>query len=290
MSNLQLFAACVAIWSTTWIAITFQLGAVAPEMSVFYRFFLASLLLFAWCALRRLPLKFAPGEHAWMAAFGIGSFSASYVFVYYAEQHVVSGLVAVGYSASPLLGMLGMRLFFGAPMTRRMAAASVLGIAGIVLVFYPELALMKSGSATEKGAIFTVLAVLISVLGSMAAQRNSQARLPLWQSMAWGMLYGSMVALAIGLAMGKPITFEPAPGYVLSLLYLAVLGSIVAFAGFLTLLQRIGPARAGYIGVMVPIVALFISAAFEGFRFHALTWAGIALSLAGNVLVLRKNA
>lgn len=134
-----------------------------------------------------------------------------------------------------------------------------------------------------------MLAVLTSFAGGMVAYRNQRAKLPLWQGMAWGMLYGAVLALAVGLALGKPLAFEATPAYVLSLLYLSLLGSIVAFAGYLTLLQRIGPARANYIGVMVPIVALLLSTAFEGFRFHALTLAGIVLSLAGNVLVLRKS-
>lgn len=290
MSSLQLFAGCVAIWSTTWLAITFQLGTVAPEISVFYRFFLASVLLFGYCALRRLPLRFGWREHAWLFLFGAGTFGVSYVFVYCAEQYVVSGVVAVGYSASPLLALVGTRLFFGQAMARRVGAASLLGILGIALVFYPELALLERGSRSERGAVFTVLAVLVAFAGSMVAYRNQRAKLPLWQSMAWGMLYGSLLSLAIGLASGKALAFVATPAYLASLVYLSVFGSIVAFAGYLTLLKRIGPARTGYIGVMVPVVALFISAAFEGFRFHALTWAGIALSLAGNVLVLRKNA
>jgi drug/metabolite transporter (DMT)-like permease len=277
----------VAIWSTTWIAITFQLGTVAPEISVFYRFFLASALLFAWCALRRLPLRFGWREHAWLALFGVASFGVGYVFVYRAEQFVVSGVVAVGYSASPLLALLGTRAFFGQPMQRTVGAASLLGIAGIALVFYPELALLDSGTEGARGAMFTALAVLASSAGGLVAHRNQRARLPLWQTMAWSMLYGSLVSLAIGLASGKALEFLATPAYVASLLYLSVFGSIVAFAGYLTLLRNIGPARAGYIGVMVPVAALFISAAFEGFRFHALTWAGIALSLAGNVLILR---
>lgn len=285
MSNLQLFAACAIIWSTTWIAITYQLGAVAPEISVFYRFFLASVLLFGWCRMRGLALKFSWKEHAWIALFGIGSFSVSYVLVYYAEQHVVSGLVAVGYSASPLLSMLGMRAFFGAPMTGRVALASVLGVAGIVLVFLPELRAATSGT----GAAYTIAAVLVSVAGAMMAHRVQLAKIPLWQSMAWGMLYGSLCALAIGLAGGKALVFPLTAAYIGSLLYLVVLGSIVAFAGYLTLLHRIGAARSGYIGVMVPILALVISAAFEGFRFHALTLAGIAVSLAGNVLMLQTR-
>ena len=287
VADVQYFAACVAIWSTTWIAITFQLGAIAPEMSVAYRFFLASLLLFAWCAIRGLPLRFSAREHGWLALFGLGSFGVGYVFVYYAEQYVVSGLVAVGYSASPLLGMLGMRLFFGTPMTGRIAVASLLGIAGIVLVFYPELARLQGSIETAKGALFTAISVVIAAGGSMVAYRNQRAAVPLWQGMAWGMFYGAMSALALGLASGKPSSFLATPAYVLSLVYLAILGSIVAFASYLTLLKRIGAARAGYIGVMVPIVALLLSAAFEGFRFHVLPWVGIAISVAGNVLILR---
>jgi drug/metabolite transporter (DMT)-like permease len=258
-------------------------------MSVAYRFLLAALLLFAWCAIRGLPLRFSAREHAWLALFGLGSFGVGYVLVYYAEQHVVSGLVAVGYSASPLLGMLGMRLFFGTPMTGRITVASLLGIAGIVMVFYPELARLQGSSETAKGALFTAISVIIAACGSMAAYRNQRAAVPLWQGMAWGMFYGAMSALAIGLASGKPRRFLMTPAYVLSLAYLAILGSIIAFASYLTLLKRIGAARAGYIGVMVPILALLLSAAFEGFRFHALTWVGIAISVAGNVLILRTE-
>jgi len=124
---------------------------------------------------------------------------------------------------------------------------------------------------------------------SVVAQRNQRAKLPLWQSMAWGMLYGSLFSFAFTLASGKSFAFEPTWPYVLSLLYLAVLGSIVAFAGYLTLLERIGAARAGYIGVMTPVVALVISAFFEGFRWHALTFAGIAVTVLGNVVILRSR-
>lgn len=287
MTNLQLFAACVLIWGSTWIAITFQLGRVAPEASVFYRFLLASAVVFAYCLARRLPLRYTLREHAWIALLGVLMFSVSYVFVYYAEEHVVSGLVAVGYSASPLLGMLGMRAFFGTPMTRRVATGSVLGIAGIGLVFAPELGHLRAGGNPLLGAIFTAVAVLVSALGAMVAHHNHEQKLPLWQSLAWGMLYGALFSLAITLVAGKPLGFDATPVYVLSLLYLAIFGSVAAFAAYLTLLRNIGAARSGYIGVMVPIVALVISAAFEGFRWHPLTWAGIAVSVFGNVIILR---
>jgi len=288
LSNLQLFAGCVLIWGSTWIAITFQLGKVAPEASVSYRFLLASLLLFAYCFARGLPLRYTMRQHAWIALCGALMYSVSYIFVYYAEAHVVSGLVAVGYSASPLLGMIGLRVFFGIPMTAKIAAGSLLGIAGIAMVFAPEFSRLRSGEGnTVLGATYTALAVIVSAFGSVVAQRNQRARLPLWQSMAWGMFYGALLSFAVTLLSGRSLDFEATPAYISSLLYLTVFGSVAAFAGYLTLLERIGAARAGYTGVMVPIVALVISAAFEGFRWHALTWAGIAVSVAGNVLVLR---
>jgi drug/metabolite transporter (DMT)-like permease len=290
LSNLHLFVACVLIWGTTWLAITFQLGRVAPDVSVFYRFLLASLLVFAYCAWRKLPLRYSWREHAWIALMGVLMFGVSYVFVYYAEQHVVSGLVAVGYSASPLLGMLGMRAFFGTPMTRRVALGSVLGIVGIALVFWPELGSSQGPGDFTVGATYTALAVLLSAFGSLVAHRNQVHDLPLWQSLAWGMLYGALFALAWALAGGRALGFEPTALYVLSLVYLAVFGSILAFASYLTLLKRIGAARAGYIGVMTPIVALVISAAFESFRWHPFTWMGIAISVAGNVVILRGKA
>ena len=289
MSNLQLFIAAVAIWGSTWLAITFQLGRVAPEASVFYRFLLASVIVFAYCLARRLPLRYSLRQHLWIAPLGILMFSVSYIFVYYAEQHVVSGLVAVGYSASPMLGLIGMRVFFGTPMTRLLVLGSILGMVGIALVFWPEFAKLQGDRDTALGALHTIIAVVVSAFGAIVAQRNQRAQLPLWQSMAWGMLYGSLFSLAVTLAAGESLDFEPTMPYVLSLVYLAVLGSILAFAAYLTLLHRVGAARAGYIGVMVPIVALVISALFEKFQWHALTWLGIAVSVAGNVIVLRRK-
>jgi len=288
LTNLQLFAACVAIWGSTWIAITFQLGRVAPEASVFYRYLLAALMLFAYCAVRRLPLRYSLRNHLWLALLGATMFCLSYIFVYYAEQFVVSGLVAVGYSASPLLGMIGLRLCFGTPMTARMAVGSLLGIAGITLVFWPEFAKLEADGNVALGAWYTALSVVIATAGSMVAHRNHHAGIPVWQGMAWGMSYGALWSLLITLATGKTLAFDATAPYIASLLYLTVAGSILAFASYLTLLGRIGAARAGYIGVMVPIVALVISALFESFQWQLATLVGIAISVAGNVLVLRR--
>lgn len=288
VSTFQLFSVCVLIWGSTWIAITFQLGEVAPEMSVGYRFLLASAALFGYCRWRGLPLGFGLRQHLDYALFGAFMFCIGYVLIYHAETYIVSGVVAVGYSSSPMINMLAARVFFGTPMSRRVAVAALFGVAGIVCIFWPEFGKLSASRSAELGALLTILAVLASSAGNMAALRNQKRGYSTWSSMAWGMLYGGALALTIGLAAGRPLAFDPGAGYVLSLVYLALFGSVVTFSCYITLIGRIGAARAGYIGVMVPIVALAISFFFEKFAWGWLTTAGVALSVMGNVLMLRQ--
>jgi drug/metabolite transporter (DMT)-like permease len=286
LNNISLFLTCVAIWGTTWLAITYQLGPVAPEVSVSHRFLLAALIIAAWCRLRGLSLRFTARQHAALAAMGIAMYGLSYVAVYHAERYLASGVVAIGYSASPLLSMLGMRLFFGQAMTARMALGSAFGLVGITLVYWPEFSRLAEGRDVVLGATFTVLAVLISMSGGLLAHRNQARGLTGWPTMAWSMAYGGFASLIVALALGREYTIALTAPYLLSLLYLCVLGSIVTFAGWLTLIGRIGVARASYVGVMAPVVALFVSTLVEGFVWHPLTAAGVAVSIAGNVLVL----
>jgi drug/metabolite transporter (DMT)-like permease len=290
LSNIHLFAGCVAIWGTTWLAITFQFGLVAPELSVSYRFLAAALIVAGLCRWRGIPMRFTRAEHAALALMGVAMYSLSYICVYHAEMNVTSGLVAVGYSASPLLSMLGLRIFFGTPMTARMAFGSTLAIFGIVLVFWPEFGRLSHGASVATGALFTALAVLLTMTGGLIAHRNHQRRLHGLPTMAWSMAYGGIASLAVAAALGRPWAFDVGPAYLLSFVYLVLIGTIAAFALWLALLGRVGAARASYVGVMAPVVALFVSTALEGFQWHLLTAAGVAVSVAGNVLVLGRAA
>jgi drug/metabolite transporter (DMT)-like permease len=289
-SNFALFAICVLIWGSTWIAITFQLGTVAPELSVGYRFLIASLILFAYCRWRGIKLRFNRVQHGNLFLFGMAMFCVSYICVYHAELYIISGMVAVAYSASPLINMFAARIFFGTPLTLRLFIAASLGIIGIVCVFWQEFAHIGRSRDAVLGAALTAASVLLSCMGAMVALRTQKLGIATWPSMAWGMFYGGCGAIAIGLFMGRPLIFTATPGYIGSLLYLALLGSIVTFGAYLTLLSRLGAARATYVGVMVPIVALVISVFFEKFAWGWLTTVGVALSVLGNVLMLRKSA
>lgn len=288
MRTWQLFAIAVAVWGTTWHAIVYQLEHTPPEVGVAVRFGLAGVLVLGFAALRGERLRFPARAHARLALQGVFMYSLSYLCVYHAERHVPSGLVAIGYSAAPLLTGLGAWLLWRTPLTRRFVAGGLLGVAGVTLIFEPEFAKLGQGAAL--GAGFTVGAVLLSALGNLAAQHNREAGVPLWPALGFGMLWGALLSTAVVLASGQRLVFVAAWSWWLSLAYLAVFGSVVAFACFLTLQQRVGIARASTLGVMTPVLALAVSTAFEGYRPGWPTALGTALALAGNWLMLHAPA
>jgi drug/metabolite transporter (DMT)-like permease len=290
VSTLKLYLIAISIWGSTWLAIKFQLGEVAPETSVLYRFLTASILLFAFCKGRGLSLAFTWRQHARLALQGMLMFSVGYIMVYHAELYLVSGLVALCHSLSPLLNMLGVRIAYGTPLSLRMTLGALLGIVGIVLVFWPELTTLTADNNIALGLGYTMMAVLTSAVASTLVSRNGHHGLPVWQSMAWGTLYGAACSLAITQLSGNSLGIVWTLPYVGSLLYLAVFGTVLAFAAYYTLLGRIGAARAGYIGVMVPIIALVVSSLFEGFRWQLATFVGAGLALVGNCLVMSQQA
>ena len=289
LHNWQLFAICVLTWGTTWFAITFQIGHVAPEVGVAMRFALAGAVILGLCLWRQESLRFTPAQHAIFALQGGFMYGVSYVCVYHAELHLVSGLVAVGYSASPLVAGLGARALFGVSLRPRFILGGVLGIAGVALIFWPEFAKTTGDRNTLLGALFTVGSVLLSTVGSLTASRNRSRGLPFWPALGFGMLYGAAAAALIALLQGQSFAPPAITSWWLSLFYLALAGSVLTFACFLTLQERIGPGPTGTIGVMTPLLALVVSMAFEGFHPDVLTFAGAALAVGGNVLMLRRT-
>ncbi len=282
----QLFVIAVVIWSTTWHAILYQLAQTSPEFGVALRFALAGVLALAFAGLRGDRLRCTPREHALLALQGVFMYSLSYLCVYHAETHVPSGLVAVGYSAAPLLNGIGAWLLWRTPINARFLAGGALCVAGVALIFWPEIARAASADSTALGAAFTVGAVLLSSVGNLAATRNASHQLPFWPALGWGMIYGAALSCIVVVASGQPLVLPTALSWWLSLAYLSIAGSVIAFACFLALQQRVGPGPASTIGVMTPVLALVVSALFEGYRPVVLTWLGAMLAMAGNVLIL----
>jgi drug/metabolite transporter (DMT)-like permease len=287
MSALANFAICTAIWGSTWLAITWQLGVVPPEVSVVYRFALAAVLLGAWCVATGRSLAFPLAGHVRLAVWGAMMFGLNYVGVYYAEVHVSSGLVAVVFATIVFLSPIGMRLFFGAPLTVRMFVAATLGVVGVALLFLPELRSAREGGSAALGILFAFGATVIATGGNLVAVHNHQKGLPVFPTTAWGMLYGAGVAAIVALAQGAAWSFDARPPYIASLLYLAVFGSIFAFGAFLTLLKQVGAGPSSYVSVSTPVIAMLLSTLFEGYRWTWPAVLGVVLAIVGNVLALR---
>jgi drug/metabolite transporter (DMT)-like permease len=282
----QLFVIAVAIWSTTWHAILYQLAHSTPEAGVTLRFALAGAIALAFAAWRGDRLRCTAREHALLALQGVFLYSLAYLAVYHAEKHVPSGLVAVGYSASPLVNGIGAWLLWRTAISARFLLGGALCIIGVALIFWPEFAQVAASDATTVGAIFTVAAVLLSAVGSLAASRNATHRLPFWPALGFGMLYGAALSCLVVVGSGQSFAVPSAPSWWASLAYLSIAGSVIAFACYLTLQDRVGPGPASTLGVMTPVLALVVSALFEGFRPVTLTWLGAALAVIGNVLIL----
>jgi drug/metabolite transporter (DMT)-like permease len=287
MSNLTLYLASVLIWGSTWIAITFQYGVVAAEVSVAYRFWLAAALLMGWCLARGLKLRFTLREHAWLALQGALLFGLNYVCVYLAEQRVPSGLVATLFSLMVFLNLIGARIAFATPLTPKALIGAALGVAGVAFICLPG-----SAGAMAAGMGGGVALALVGTLSASAAnlisQRNQREGLPVLQGNAFGMLYGAAFVTLYCLAIGRPFVFDASPRYLASLAFLALFGSVLAFGAYLTLIGRIGAGRAGYTMVATPLVALLLSTVVEGLRWQPSLALGVALCLGGNLLVLRR--
>jgi drug/metabolite transporter (DMT)-like permease len=289
MYNAVLYLLTVLIWGSTWLAIKFQLGIVSPELSVTYRFALAAAILLIFSLIRRLPLRFDFKSHSFFALQGLLLFSLNYFLVYLAEGLLTSGLVAIIFSLIVILNVVFGAIFLHNPIRVRVVIGGIVGLLGLGLVFWPELSVFDATSQKVVGLILTFIAAISASLGNVVSARNQLHKLPVIQTNAFGMLYGAVFMLVLALFRGSQLQFDTSPGYLLSLLYLAIFGSVIAFGSYLTLLGRIGLDRAAYVTILFPIIALFLSTLFEGLTWGYLQLAGVVLVLVGNALVLNKQ-
>lgn len=289
LQNALLYVLTSLIWGSTWLAITFQLGTVDPEISVVYRFALASGILLAYGLIRRLPMRFTLREHGLMALQGLTLFSINYVLVYLAELHLASGYVAIVFSLIVVFNVFFGALFLRNPIRPRVLIGALIGIVGLILVFLPTLGELSLSRGAGLGLGLALGGAALASLGNIVSARNQRRKIPVLQNNAYGMGYGALITFLFALARGSEVSFDASPEYILSLLYLAIFGSVIAFGSYLTILGRIGPDRAGYIAVLFPIIALLLSTLFEGVTWELLTLSGVGLVVLGNVVAMTRR-
>jgi drug/metabolite transporter (DMT)-like permease len=284
-----LYTLTALIWGSTWLAITFQLGSVDPEISVVYRFALASAVLIGYSLIRRLPMRFSLREHGFIALQGLTLFSINYVLVYVAELHLASGYVAIVFSLIVVLNVLFGAIFLRNPVRPRVLLGGAIGIMGLSIVFLPSLGGLSLSGGQGLGITLALVGTIVASLGNMVSARNQRKEIPVVQANAYGMAYGALITLVIALVRGSELSFDGSAEYILSLLYLAIFGTVIAFGSYLTILGRIGPDRAGYIAVLFPIVALMLSTLFEGLTWELITVLGVGLVIVGNVIAMTRR-
>lgn len=278
---------CALIWGTTWFAITFQLGVVDPIASIVWRFSLASAILFALSLATRNTIRFSRAQHLAAAMQGVLAFGISYALVYAAEARITSAVVAVAFASMALLNLVMFRVVERQTAARGLWVGATLGALGVGVMSGGELLGADLGPGAGLGILFSLLAAVASTGGNYFAWKGQNSGSEVLPMTAWAMAYGSAALVVFGLAKGVHWSIDPSPAYILSLLYLAVLGSVVAFALYLSLGRSHGYTLASYIGALTPVIAVGVSLIFEGARFQWTALAGLFLVLGGQALIIR---
>jgi drug/metabolite transporter (DMT)-like permease len=283
------FVLVTLIWGSTWIVIRDQFGPVPASWSVTYRFAIAATAMFAYAKATGASLRIGRHGHLLALAFGIPQFCLNFNFVYAAEHHVTSGLVAVVFALLLVPNSALSRIFLKHPLTGRFLAGSVIAVVGVALLFVQE---MRASGGREAEVALGIGLTLIAVLAASAsnvlqATRHLRAR-PIAVMIAWGMTYGAAADAATAFLLTGPPVLDTRPDYIAGLLYLGLCASALAFTLYFGIIRAIGPGKAAYSSLLVPIIAMGFSTAFEGYHWSRPAAAGGALALAGLFIALRS--
>jgi len=285
-----LYATVVITWGAAWLPLRLQLGFVSPEVSAVWRFLLGGLIVFGWLIAAKGRVRFPAADHLCFAVLGLTMFSFNFLSAYYAGFHLNGGLLAILFSLTAVVNPVYAALLGRGGLNRRIVLGAVIGVVGVAFLFGPKILAVESEAGTLTGVALMLLSIFIFSTGNMFSAAFQARGLPVLSANAWSMLYGTAFIALFALFRGQPFIVEWTPKYVLSILWLAVAGTAVGFFAYVTLIGRIGTGRTGYVTVLMPLVALVLSTLFEGYTWTIYAFAGVALVLIGNVLVLSAPA
>lgn len=285
------FLLITVIWGSTWIVIKDQLGPVPATWSVTYRYVFASAAMFAFVWWKGQSLRLPRSGHLLAAAIGFPQFFLNFNFVYAAESHITSGLVATVFALLMVPNTVLAWLFFRQRVGGGFILGSAVAIAGVGLLFLQELrANAAAPGEVLLGMVLTLGGVLAASASNVMQIAHAVRRHPVPVMLCWAMLYGTLFNALFGLVTQGPPVFEARLGYWLGLIYLGLFASALAFTLYFHIIREVGPGRAAYSSVLVPIIAMAISTVAEGYRWSPLAIAGGLLAIAGMILALRSRA
>jgi drug/metabolite transporter (DMT)-like permease len=284
------FIIFTAIWGSTWIVIRDQLGTVPPQWSVTYRFAVAAVAMATLAAWKGESLKIGRDGLIAAAFLGFTQFCINFNAVYLAERHITSGVVATIFALLLIPATLMGWAFLGHKPSKRFAWSSLVAVSGIALLFVHEIHEHPADNREiAVGLGITLVGMLGAAVANVAQARPEIRRFALFPMLAWSMASGALIDALIAFAMSGPPVFDPRPAYWLGVLYLALFASVLTFSLYYPVVRRIGPAKAAYSSVLVPIIAMGFSTWLEDYRWTGLTIAGAILALGGMAAALRRD-
>jgi len=289
MHTSLIYILTVIIWGTTWFSIKLQVGHVAPEISIFYRYVIASTLLLIWCKSKKISLRFNKKDHVFLCLLGLSMFSIHYLFVFHATHYLVSGIIAVVFSGVSFFALLNNYLFFKIKPKLNVISGAMIGCAGLSIFFWDEINTLSLEDNTFYGVFLCVIGVIIFSLGGAITKRNHNHGLDNLPCMTIGMCYGTFAIFLYALFMESQFSIPTDVTYWGSMLYLSIPGTIIAFFFYMKIIKDLGPEVAGYTTVLFPIIALVVSWLFEDYQWSLYDLIGFGLVMVGNMLVLSKQ-
>ena len=277
------------IWGSTWFVITGQIDGVPAAWAVFYRFLIATPALFVLAMLMGNRLRLGRPEHLLALGVGIAQFSGNFLFVYNAESHITSGIVAVMFALLMVPNALFARLFIGEKVQGGFLGGSLVAIAGVAMLLVHEWNAAPLGGNVGLGIVLAIGGMLAASIANVVQANPTGRGVPMVSLLAWAMLYGTAFDLVYALVTAGPPTVPPAWQFWAGTAYLAIIGSVVTFPLHYNLVREIGAGRTAYNGIVTVCVAMLLSTVFEGFQWTALAAGGMALALLGMALALRSK-
>ena len=287
--NLFLYLSVALLWGSSWFAIKFQLGLIPESVSLAWRFFLASFILFIFCLTFKKKLKLPFYEIKHIAIQGILLFSLNYFFIYWGTNFITSGLVAILFSTVSVFVIFNGYFFFKKQIRVNVLIGSLIGVIGLVCIFQMEFAKNINPKELVKGIILILIGTYFASLGMLYSGLNQERKIPLVQSNTYGMFFGASLMLIVTIFSKNEIIIDTSFPYLSSLLFLAFFGSVLGFGSYLTLLGKIGADKASYVNILTPVVALTLSTLFENYFWSLQNSLGFILVIVGNFIILSKK-
>ena len=284
------FIMCSIIWGLTWFAIKLQFHAVDASASVFYRFIIASLILFAFTKIKKIPLRYSREDHLSFLAQGAFLFCLNYIITYWASTMAPSALVALAFTSLIFFNLFGGNLFLNLPIEKNVFWGAFISFSGMLLITYNEVNTLSLYPHSLMGFLLSLLATVSASAGNLISLKNRRKKISIAANNAYGMLYGSLLTLIFCFLAQRPMHITSFDSqFLLSFAFLTLFGTVIGFGAYLRLIETMGPSKAAFTSVISPIIAFAVSVYFENLAVTVFLFLGMILSIGGNILALSSN-